>query len=76
MLEDLKPSPRSNRSCRIRTILDELSESDRAIFSKALGDLDAYPHIYLARAMTERGILLSDKSVTNHRKGVCSCLKA
>lgn len=73
MLEDLKPYERV-RTCRIRTILDEeLNEKDRAIFEKAIGDLEGYPHNYLARMMTEKGILLSDKSVTNHRQKRCSC---
>lgn len=73
MLEDLKPYEKI-RTCRVRAILDQLDEKDGAIFSKALGDFEGFPHSYLARSMTERGITLSDKSVTNHRKGLCSCL--
>lgn len=72
MLEGLKP-PTAKRSCKVGNIAASLSEKDRTILLQAVEDKDNWPIKALSRALSERGVLLSDSPLTNHRSKSCAC---
>jgi hypothetical protein len=74
MLEDLTP-PVLERRCAVRTVLQSLSDKDAKILAEAIKALEVWPAETLATALNKRGIQLSGKSITFHRRGGCSCLK-
>jgi hypothetical protein len=73
MLEDLTP-PVAVRNCATRTVLESLSDKDAKILSDALNSVNVWPAETLSTALNKRGIQLSGKSITFHRRGGCSCL--
>lgn len=72
MLEDLEP-PVRRTPCKIRTILDGLSENDQRILLLALEDVDSWSGNSLARALSQRGLLVTEKPIRKHRNNECSC---
>ena len=72
MLEDLTP-PARVIPCAIRTILEQLDESDQNILLNALADTEAWSNNALARALTDRGLRISEKPIRKHRSRYCSC---
>lgn len=71
MLEDLTP-PSRNLPCKVRTLLDTLDAKDQEILKKALGNSD-WTTSALSRELTKRGFAISEKPITTHRAGRCSC---
>lgn len=71
MLEDLSPTARVY-SCKVRTILDDLSDADRKILVEAL-DSVVWTSGNLTTALNERGLKISRYSVESHRGKRCSC---
>lgn len=72
MLEGLK-QPDKTYPCAVRTMLETLNKDDAKILSDAINsDWSAKG---LAGALRVREVILSDNSITRHRKGICSCLK-
>jgi DNA-binding HxlR family transcriptional regulator len=71
MLEDLTP-PSAKRSCKVATVLETLSDNDKAILIKAIFSQE-WPIKALSRAIGERGIQLSESPLTNHRAKSCAC---
>ena len=74
MLEDLTP-PKLVRSCAVRTVLQSLSEKDAVIFLDAINSPNVWLAETLSNSLKQRGVSLSGKSITYHRKGGCTCLK-
>lgn len=72
MLEDLKPVSKV-RTCKVRTLSEELSETDRAIFLDAVNDADTWSINALVVALRDRGLVITRDSIDRHRRGVCSC---
>jgi len=72
MLEGLTPPERAY-PCAVRTILDGLDESDQAILLDALGNERVWGNTALARALTERGLRVTEKPIRKHRARMCSC---
>jgi len=72
MLEDLQP-PKRTYNCKVRTVLNELSEADRKILEAAVGDIQAWPAKTLSNELAMRGIIIVDSGITKHRQGLCSC---
>lgn len=72
MLEDLEP-PGNSRTCKIRRILADLDEKDRAILEDALTDQMRWSANALAQALRQRGIFVSVHPILSHRKGICRC---
>ena len=72
MLEGLTP-PVIGRSCKVATEAAKLSDSDKKILLDAIADKDRWPVKTLSRALSERGIMLSDTPITNHRQRTCVC---
>jgi len=71
MLEDLKP-PSARRSCKVGAVLNNLSDKDRDILSKAIYSPE-WTVKGLSRALIERGIQISESPLTNHRQKSCAC---
>lgn len=72
MLEGLTP-PVIGRSCKVATEAAKLSDSDKKILLDAVADKDRWPVKTLSRALSERGIMLSETPITNHRQRTCVC---
>jgi hypothetical protein len=73
MLEDLKP-PGTYRSCKVDAVMATLTDTDKAILAKAIGNPE-WPIAALSRAILERGIQLSGTPLTNHRNKACACFR-
>jgi hypothetical protein len=71
MLENLEPTPKL-LPCKVRTIAESLDAKDRAILEKALTDSKWTPYSLSSR-LSERGLVLSDKSIRKHQLQHCSC---
>ena len=72
MLEGLTPPVRV-MPCAVRTIMDTLSESDQKILRDALANEEAWGNTALSKALTDRGLRISEKPIRKHRGGYCSC---
>lgn len=72
MLEGLTP-PERVFPCAVRTLLDALDESDQRILEEALTNQNVWSNVALAKALTERGLRISEKPIRKHRLGICSC---
>lgn len=72
LLEGMVP-PVKRTPCRVRTILDELDASDKEILLTALGDVIAWSNNGLARVLSQRGVIVTEKPIRKHRNGECSC---
>ena len=60
-------------SCKVRLLLKTLSEQDQAVLGAAVNDDFRWPARTLQNSLKERGITLTDLTITKHRKGHCSC---
>lgn len=72
MLEGLQPI-NEKRSCRVRTLLNELDEKDAQILADAIKDAQKWSTTGLSTALAARGLSLSKDSIAKHRKGNCTC---
>lgn len=73
MLENLEPVV-NVLPCKVRTTLKQLEAKDAEILNKALSD-DRWTAYSLSRALSERGLALSDKVISKHQSNGCSCAK-
>jgi len=71
-LEGLTPHVREV-SCRVRLLIKTLSIEDREVLTAAVNDIQRWPARTLSNSLKERGITLTDLTITKHRKGFCSC---
>jgi hypothetical protein len=71
MLENLTPGTRQY-PCKIRTILQELSDADRKVLVEAL-ESPLWNNSALTTALNERGLKVSRYSVDSHTGKRCSC---
>jgi hypothetical protein len=73
MLEGMEPQVRKV-PCKVRTILESLDAKDQVIFVNAISN-DSWGAGSLARELTARGILISEKPILAHRRKACSCAR-
>lgn len=73
MLEGLQP-PVRHFSCRVKTVIDGLEDKDAKILEQAIASPD-WASKTLSNELKKRGLLLSDNSITNHRKKACACFR-
>lgn len=71
MLENLEPTQKL-LPCKVRTIAESLDAKDRGILENALTDSRWSPYSLSSR-LSERGLILSDKSIRKHQLQQCSC---
>lgn len=74
MLENLLP-PQRKRSCKVRTIMEELNEADAAILEAAVMDSKNWKVRTLENELLTHGIHLSETPILKHRTKACSCWK-
>lgn len=74
LLDGISPHQKS-RPCRVRTVMNELDKDDANTLTNCLLSPDLWPARTLSVALKQRGLLLSDNAIGNHRKGACSCGK-
>ena len=72
MLEGLTP-PVKELPCAVRKMFERLDESDQSILVKALEDEETWPAKTLARALADKGLVISDGPIRKHRINRCSC---
>lgn len=75
MLEGLTPPPPNQRTCKVGDVAATLSDTDKDILLKAVMDKDNWPVKTLSRALSERGIQISDSPIYNHRSKACACFR-
>lgn len=73
MLEDLQPAERTY-SCKVRTIANSLSESDRDILLAA-AESEEWGFKTLEKALAKKGIRLLDTTIAAHRRQLCGCYR-
>jgi hypothetical protein len=56
-------------------VLETLDAKDKKIFEVAIQSFDLWPARTLSNALKQRGLVLSDGAIAQHRKGSCSCGK-
>ena len=74
MLENLRPSER-HRSCKVRTVMNELEPMDAEILEAAVMDSAKWKIRTLSIELQKLGIVLSDNPIAKHRAKGCSCWK-
>jgi hypothetical protein len=72
MLEGLRPTHKE-LSCKVRTILGQLEQSDAELLEQYLTDLDTWPSNSLSKALKTRDVHVSPNTLQKHRVGGCSC---
>jgi hypothetical protein len=74
LLDGLQP-PIKFYPCKVRELYETLENADAEILRSAVGNLESWGAKTLSNALHERGISISDLSITRHRKNLCSCGK-
>jgi len=75
MLEGLEPPKSKSVYCKVAQTLEKLDENDSKILSAALQDIDRWAAKTLQNALRERGLSLSDTTITKHRNKTCACYR-
>ena len=71
MLEGLTP-PAKNKLCKVEQVAQTLEAKDQEILKAAINN-PAWTISGLYRELKQRGITISEKAMTAHRKGQCLC---
>jgi hypothetical protein len=74
MLENLRP-PVKVVPCKVRALLESLSEPDAEILEAAVMDSAKWKVSVLTNELRKAGLVISEKPITNHRAKGCSCWK-
>jgi hypothetical protein len=75
MLEGLTPPKNLGHTCKIDTLAQDMSESDRKIFLAAIDDKETWPAKTLSRELRKRGVETSDQPILLHRTQQCRCFR-
>lgn len=75
MLEGLKPPTKPSGSCKVGTLAASLDETDKKILLAAVADASKWPVKTLAKALSDRGLQISDSPIYNHRSKACACFR-
>jgi hypothetical protein len=74
MLENLQP-PARKLPCKVRELLESLSEPDAEILEAAVMDSAKWKIKTLADELNNRGVEISENPLSKHRARKCSCWK-
>ena len=75
MLEDLEPV-KAFRSCKIRTLKDDLDPKDQELLDTYLADVETWTPHKLSRALGSKGLKIDHRQIDQHRDMMCSCKDA
>lgn len=74
MLENMVSTRQTNKHCKLGRLLLTLSEADREILTAALDNTWEWTAYNLSvQLKVNANISISDKLITKHRLGGCSC---
>lgn len=73
MLENLQPPVRLH-TCKVRTLLEELSDKDGAILLEAVNN-PLWGFKTLSNELAKRGLVITDFTIARHRRQQCSCAR-
>lgn len=75
MLEGLKPPNKISGTCKVSTLAATLNEADKKILLEAIANKEEWPIKTLSKALSERGLQISDTPLTSHRAKACVCFR-
>jgi hypothetical protein len=75
MLEGLQPPKKNRGSCKVGTIVKTLEDKDKKILLEAVANAQLWPIKTLVKALSERGLEISDSPLYNHRAKTCACFR-
>jgi hypothetical protein len=75
MLEDLTPPVTRGGSCKVSVVMASLETKDQEILTAAIFDASQWPIKTLSRALSDKGIQISDTPLTSHRFKNCACFR-
>lgn len=71
LLDGITP-PEPIRSCKVRTLLESLSDADQKILVEAMAS-ESWTHMALASQLKNRGLDMTPETLRKHRQKRCSC---
>ena len=75
-LHDFAGVPIGPNTCKVQTVRAKLSESDKAIFDKAVKDVENFSTHSLHLGLRQLGVEIGYQTLARHRKNICSCGRA
>lgn len=75
MLEGLKPPVKTHGTCKVGTLAASLNEKDKKILFDAVANTQDWPIKTLVKALSERGLQISDSPLYSHRAKSCACFR-
>ena len=72
MLENLTPLDKA-RTCKVRTIMEQLEPDDRVRFQAFLTDTETWSSNGLSKALNTVGVFVSANTIHKHRQRACAC---
>lgn len=75
MLEGLTPPDKFKGTCKVATVAAALSDKDRDILMSAVMDSENWPVKSLSKALSGKGLQISDTPLYSHRNRACSCFR-
>ena len=76
MLEGMRPPTKTHGSCKVGTIAQTLEAKDRDILLDAVANVNDWPIKTLAKALSNRGLRISDSPLYSHRAKTCACFRS
>ena len=70
---NIKRSAGLGDPCKVGRIFLMLDETDREIYRQAIEDDVTWSAIRLETELRSRGIMVSNDTILQHRRGVCAC---
>ena len=75
LLDGMEPNAGRKYTCKVQTLAEGLEPADAAIYWDAI-DNDEWSAHDLERQLIERGMSITQNTITRHRRKACACSKA
>jgi hypothetical protein len=76
MLEGMTPPTKTHGTCKVGLIANTLEPKDSEILLAAVANAKDWPVKTLSKALSERGLQISDSPLYNHRAKACACFRS
>ena len=73
MLEGLQPNKDNRLKCKVRTVMNDLSEEDANLLRGYLADEATWSANALSNSLKELNVIVSANVIIKHRNKFCSC---
>lgn len=70
---DIKRKTTHRQPCKVTRTYIALDANDRKIFRDAIDDTDQWSAIALEAELRRNGVMISNDTILQHRKGNCNC---